>query len=164
MSFGGNTPIPTGTDWTGAVDGRLWTVTGDGLTIGVPPSPRAVLAGVFRTAAGAGVQVYDHPPETITPPAVVIRPADPYQAPATAGGYLSALWAFEVDIILTRNRADLSLDSLERAREQLCAVLPAGWRWVEFGELGEIDVGKKTYLKATLGVATIATEGMASYG
>lgn len=158
-----NITLPDGLTWDGET-GREWEVTGTGLTMDYPPSPRVTLATALLSAVGDGVQVYNSPPDVLVPPAIVIRPADPYQAPATASGGMSAAWAFDVDIVMGRNKSELSLAGLERAREVLTAALPDGWRWVEFGEIGEVEIGKKTYLKATLGVAVIATEGMASNG
>ena len=110
------------------------------------------------------MQVYPYPPEVPVPPCIVIRPADPYQAPYHAGGTTGAAWAFEVDILLRRHEAGAALRALERARELLSASLPAGWRWVEFGDIGEIVVAKKAYLKGTLAVAAALTEGLQTYG
>ena len=158
--------IPDATEWTGTVDGRDWTAMGGGLFSPYPASPRDFLADALRNEIGTdtGVQIYAYPPNVPVPPAIVIRPADPYQAPNHSAGTVASGWAFDVDIILTRNRADEALAAIERAREVICAALPAGWRWVEFGEIGEIEVAKKTYLKGTLGVAVSATEGLAQYG
>ena len=156
-----NASVPDATTWTGDT-GRTWESSGDSLTMDYPESPRVTLADALATAIGTdtGVQIYASPPNVPVPPAIVIRPADPYQAPNHAAGTQASAWAFDVDIILRRNKSDAALLALERAREVISAALPAGWRWVEFGEIGEIEIAKKTYLKGTLGVAVSATEGM----
>ena len=154
-----NAELPTGLTATGDEDGRTWTITGTAVTAAYPSSPRATLAAAFLEAVGDGVQVYDHPAEVVAPPCIVVRPADPYNAPTHAGRFSSA-WAFDVDVILARNKAGPSLDALERAREVLISALPAGWHWVEFGEIGNVEISGKQYLKGTLGVATVYTEGM----
>lgn len=135
-------------------------MTGFGWDGAYPTSPRATLAAAFETAFGDGVQIYKSPPDTLAPPCIVINPADPYQVPYTAAGSDASAWAFELDIVLRRNRSDLALDELERARELVCTALPSGWRWVDFGSIGEIVVGKKTFLKGTLAVAVPFTGGM----
>ena len=148
--------------WIGDTDGRTWTVNGTELKMDYPLSPRQTLTDALIAAIGTdtGVTIYASPPDVPVPPAIVITPADPYQAPYTASGAAGSAWAFELDIILRRNRSDQALDALERAREVICAALPAGWRWVKFGEVGEIIIAKKAYLKGTLGVAVATTEGM----
>jgi hypothetical protein len=153
--------IPDGQTWTGDT-GRTWEAAGTTLLIPYPSSPRNVLADALVAAIGTdtGVQVYASPPNTPAPPAIVIMPADPYQAPNHSAGSNAAAWAFDIDIILRRNKSEPALDALERAREVISAALPAGWRWVEFGEIGEIEISKKTYLKGTLGVAVSLTGGM----
>ena len=160
-----NATIPDGQTWTGDT-GRTWESAGTDLTISYPDSPRKVLADALVAAIGTdtGVQIYEYPPNVPVPPAIVIRPADPYQAPDHAGGTAASAWAFEIDIIISRNRSDAALDALERAREVITAALPAGWRWIEFGEVGELEVAKKVYLKGTLGVAVRLTEGLSQYG
>jgi hypothetical protein len=143
--------------WTGAVDGRPWTVHGESLSA-VTPTPRAVLASWLRDDLDAAVSIVDHPPQTVTAPAVVIRPADPYQAPYTAAGSAGAAWAFEVDIIVARPNPGLALELLERARVEVTEHLPPGYRWLDFGQIGELEVGKNTYLKGTLSVAMADAE------
>ena len=154
-----NATLPDGFEWIGDT-GRTWTVNGTALTMDYPESPRVGLAAAILATVGDGVQVHAFPPETLVPPAIVIRPADPYQAPATAGGVKTAAWAFDIDIILGRWKADKALDAMERAREAVTSALPAGYRWVEFGDIGQIEINKKSYLRATLGVAVINTEGL----
>ena len=80
--------------------------------------------------------------------------------PIHTSGALGAAWAVDVDIVVRYNDSDEGLAELERTRETVAAGLPAGWRWVEFGEIGEIVVAKKAYLKGTLGVAVAISEGM----
>jgi hypothetical protein len=120
---------------------------------------RETLAAVLEPALGDGWQVYEWPPSVIAPPAIVIQPADPYSAPYHATGITGAAWALDVDIVVRFNDSEEGLSELERIRETVSAALPPGWRWVEFGEIGEIVVAKKAYLKGTLGVA-VATEGV----
>ena len=153
--------VPAGTTWTGDT-GREWESAGASITVDYPPSPRVTLAAALTTAIGTedGVQIYASPPNTPVPPCIVITPADPYQAPYHTSGEKGSAWAFDVDIILRRNRSDAALDALERAREVVCGALPAGWRWIEFGEIGETEISKKAYLKGTLGIAVAYTEGM----
>ena len=153
-------PVPDGTTWNDDT-GREWEAAGT-LSMPAVDTPRVTLAAALVAAIGTdtGVQVYASPPEVPVPPAIVIRPADPYQAPYHASGTVGSAWAFDIDIIMRRNRSDAALDALERAREVVCAALPSGWRWIEFGDIGETEISKKRYLKGTLGVAVAYTEGM----
>lgn len=121
---------------------------------------RTTLGTALTAALGDGWQVYEWPPSVLAPPAVVLRPADPYSAPMHTTGALGAAWALDVDIVVRYNDTEQGLSELERIREDVCAALPAGWRWVEFGQVGEIDVANKAYLKGTLGVAVAISEGM----
>lgn len=156
-----NASLPDALTWEGDT-GRTWTLTGSDLTMDYPEGPRSELATAILTAVGDGVQVYSYPPEVPAPPAVVIKPADPYQTPMLAGGTDTAAYAYELDIIVGRNWAGGSnLDALERAREVVSAALPAGWRWVDFADIGEIIINKKSYLRGSLGVAVTRTEGLA---
>jgi len=152
-------PIPAGTTWDD-VTGRTWSVVGDGLLLGIPPSPRQVLQEWLQGVLRADVYVIDYPPEVVAPVAVVIRPADPYQAPYTASGAAGKAWAFEVDIVVGRNLPNLGLTRLELLQEQIVQNLPPGWRWLEFGGVGEIIVADKTYLKGTLGLAVASPGGL----
>lgn len=148
--------------WTDSVTGREWFIEGN-VGLEWPPSPRQILKDTLDVFFAPGVYVVDHPPETVIPPAIVIRPADPYQAPYTAHGVVGSAYAFEVDVIVSRNLPSEGLDDLERFRELICQNLPAGWRWLEFGGIGEITVAEKTYLKGTLGLAVPVVEGLDQY-
>ena len=125
-----------------------------------PTSPRVTLGAALETAMGIGWQIYTSPPKTVAPPAIVIRPADPYQAPYHASGSVGSAWAFDVDLIVRYNLTEEGLYDLEVARETVSDALPDGWRWIEFGDIGEIEIAKKVYLRGTLGVAVAFTEGM----
>jgi hypothetical protein len=121
------------------------------------PTPAADLAAAFTAVVDPSVSVVDHPTPNVVPPAVIIRPANPHQAPAVAAGVGAAAWAFEVDIIVAiRGAAALRL--LELGRQQLTAALPPGWRWTEFGQIGDIEIADKVYLRGVIGVATIQTD------
>lgn len=152
-------PLPDGFEFDDRVTGRTWTVAGSEMVLGWPPSPREVLRDAWLAVLGPD-RVLASPPELVAPPAAVIRPADPYQAPYTSSGAVGSAWAFDVDIIVSRNLVDQGLGQLERAREFLCDNLPPGWRWLEFGGIGEITVAEKTYLKGTLGLAVASPGGL----
>lgn len=118
----------------------------------------ATLAAALAAVLDPAVSVLEAPADTILPPAVVIRPADPYQTPVVAGTTISASFRYEVDLVLHRHDERLGLRLLEYGRDQLSAALPSGWWWVTFGNIGDLEVAGRTYLRATLTVATIQTE------
>ena len=115
----------------------------------------ATLAAALAAVLDPAVSTFDAPPETMLAPAVVIRPSDPYQAPATAAGPAAASYRFDIDLIVSRTDERLGLRLLEYGRDQISDALPAGWWWVTFGNIGELEVAGRLYLRGTLTVATI---------
>jgi len=104
------------------------------------------LAGVLRSAT-AGMSppptVYDRPPASFNPPAIVIGVADPvdYSTPAigvdTAGEWsitvaVGVEGAFTADELIRTMRAGLTLDPTLGGVVQLCrATGSRNWRWVQ---------------------------------
>jgi hypothetical protein len=123
-------------------------------------TPRRTLAKPIKEALGDGWQVYTSPPKTVTAPAVVIRPADPYQSPYHITGAKGALWKFDVDLIAHYRLTGEALTILEETLMAITPVLPNDWRWVEFGAIGELNVGNRSHLKGTLSIAAPLEEGM----
>ena len=121
-------------------------------------TPAQSLAAALAPVLDVAVSVLEAPSDVIVPPAVVIRPADPYQAPAMTGNTQGASYRYDVDLILHRQDERKGLRLLEYGRHQIAEALPSGWWWVTFGNIGNLEVAGKTYLRATLTVATILTD------
>lgn len=107
-----------------------------------------------------GIQVYGYPPDQVTPPAVVVTPGDPAQAPYTQAGPGSVFWGVEIKIVAKRAQPQYAMRSLFETRflvTQLLRTYTATTRWLSFGELTTIKIGDIDYLQGTL-TCTLITD------
>jgi hypothetical protein len=85
---------------------------------------REALAGVFNDA---GYQAYAYPPATVTPPAIVVLPDEPYIEIETIGsGGTRVLLRFELVIAVQPMDNPASLDNLEKMCVAVLQLLPQG--------------------------------------
>ena len=88
---------------------------------------RADLAELLRAALGGTVQVYDHPPAAVIPPALVLVPDEPYAELAAIGRDPVRLHlSFRLTAVVSPLDAPASLDRLERLLVAALAAMPGG--------------------------------------
>lgn len=86
---------------------------------------RAALKSALATVTA---NVYDHVPETVIPPSVVVVPGSPYIEINTIGkSALNAQLNFTLTICVAYHSNPASLDNLERLYFQILAALPANY-------------------------------------
>jgi hypothetical protein len=101
---------------------------------------RSALAAVL-TAAGLPAHAYV--PATVTVPAVILRPADPYMIPNRIGRGLRFAMALTCDVITPSLDNEAGLASAEALIESVLGALPDGWNAVRVGKPGVDDLGSQ---------------------
>lgn len=121
-------------------------------------NPPEDLAAYLDANLPDGVQVYGYAADLIVPPAVVITPGDPFQAPYTQGGPGSVAWGLAIKIVAKRTSPKYALRrlyELRRAVTDLLPDFPESARWLAFDELTTVDIGNIDYLQGTLTVVLV---------
>jgi hypothetical protein len=119
------------------------------------------LAAFLDAGLPNGIQVYGYPPEQVTPPAVVVTPGDPAQAPYTMAGPGSMIWGVEIKIVAKRAQPQYALRSLFEIRflvTQLLLTYDKTARWLSFSDVVTTKVGDIDYLQGTLTVTLITDD------
>lgn len=120
-------------------------------------SVRGALASAL---SGVAATTYDHVPEAVIPPAVVIIPDSPYLVPNLIN---KATTKVEVNLVISAvvayNSNPGALDNIEQLIISILAALPAGY------EVGNIErptvtqIGASTVLVSDIRVTTYYTQG-----
>ena len=117
---------------------------------------RAALASALSSTTAT---VYDHVPEAVIPPAVVIVPGSPYMTPNLINKSAIKLeLSFTITAIVAYNSNPGSLDNLEKLVLQILAALPSGY------VVGVVDrptitqVGASSMLVSDISVSTYYTQ------
>lgn len=123
----------------------------------IQSSVRGALASALSSVAAT---TYDHVPEAVIPPAVVIIPDSPYLVPNLIN---KATTKVEVNLIISAvvayNSNPGALDNIEQLIISILAALPAGY------EVGNIErptvtqIGASTVLVSDIRVTTYYTQG-----
>lgn len=122
---------------------------------------QADVRGALATAlSGVQATVYDHVPEAVIPPAVVLVPDSPYLVPNLIN---KATTKVEVNLVISAavayNSNPGALDNLEQLVISILAALPAGY------EVGNIErptvntIGVSKMLISDISVTTYYTQG-----
>ncbi len=92
-----------------------------------PVTLNSVRTALATAIAGAGYKVHRYPPATVTPPAVVIVPDDPYLSAEVigSGGNLWAV-AFELIVAVAALDNEAQLIQLENITVDVVRALPRG--------------------------------------
>lgn len=113
-----------------------------------------------RTALKTALQsvtanVYDHVPESVIPPAVVVVPNSPYIEINTIGkSALNAQINFTITIVVAYHSNAAALDNLERLYFQILAALPANYVVGVLEKPAVTQVGASELLVADFNVST----------
>lgn len=123
----------------------------------IQSSVRGALATALSSVAAT---TYDHVPEAVIPPAVVIIPDSPYLVPNLIN---KATTKVEVNLVISAvvayNSNPGALDNIEQLIISILTALPAGY------EVGNIErptvtqIGASTVLVSDIRVTTYYTEG-----
>jgi len=123
----------------------------------IQSSVRGALASAL---SGVAATTYDHVPEAVIPPAVVIIPDSPYLVPNLIN---KATTKVEVNLVISAvvayNSNPGALDNIEQLIISILAALPAGY------EVGNIErptvtqIGASTVLVSDIRVTTYYTQG-----
>lgn len=118
--------------------------------------PVATTRAALKTAlANATANVYDHVPESIIPPAIVIVAGSPYIEINTIGKTsLNAQLNFSITLIVAYHSNAAALDNLERLYFQVLAALPANYVVGVLEKPVITQVGASEMLTADFNVST----------
>lgn len=118
--------------------------------------PVADTRNALKTALqGVTANVYDHVPEAVIPPAVVVVPDSPYIEINTIGkATLNAQLNFALTICVAYHSNAASLDNLERLYFQILAALPANYVVGVLEKPSVTQVGASEMLVADFNVST----------
>lgn len=118
--------------------------------------PVATTRAALKTAlAAVTANVYDHVPESVIPPAVVVVPNSPYIEINTIGKTnLNAQLNFSITLIVAYHSNPAALDNLERLYFQVLAALPANYVVGVLEKPVITQVGASEMLTADFNVST----------
>ena len=89
-----------------------------------------VRAALQTSLAAVAANVYDHVPEALIPPAIVIVPDNPYLEPTSLGGATKRIQCnFLVTLCVAYNSNPGSLDNLEQLAISTMNALPSGYTY-----------------------------------
>ena len=124
-------------------------------------NPPEDLAAYLDANLPDGVQLYGYAADLIAPPAVVITPGDPFQAPYTQGGPGSVAWGLELKLVAKRASPKYALRALYELRAQVTALFPAYTpmvRWLAFDTVSTVQIGDVDYLQGTLTTVLVTAD------
>jgi hypothetical protein len=116
--------------------------------------------GPLATAlAGVSANVFDHVPESVPVPAVVIVPDSPYMEFDTIGnGTFRAKINFTISCCVAYNSNPASLDNLEQLITSVVTAIPNGYEVITVQRPTVTQVGASNLLVADIGVSTHFTQ------
>ena len=124
----------------------------------IQSSVRGALASALQSSVTA--TCYDHVPEAVIPPAVVIIPNSPYLTPNIIN---KSTVKVQVDLIVSAvvayNSNPGSLDNLEQLIISILAALPAGYEVGTIQRPTVTQIGASTVLVSDISVTTYYTQG-----
>ena len=126
----------------------------------MPTTISADVRGALATAlSGVAANVYNHVPETVIPPSVVIVPDSPYLEFDTIGkSSFHCNVNLVISCIVAYNSNPASLDNLEQLVISVVQAIPAGWD-VQVVEMPKVtDIGASTMLASDIRVSKHYTQ------
>lgn len=124
-------------------------------------SARTDLVDILETAFASTANVYESPADIVATPAVVVVPADPYQAPASFSGTagFSIRWSFDIVLAVPRATVSDGLTVLESLASDLRAALRgSSFRYLETRGLETITVADTEYFGLRVAVEIISND------
>lgn len=117
---------------------------------------RATLVTALQSVTAT---VYDHVPEAIIPPAVVLIPDSPYLEPTLID---RSNMSFKINLVIScavaYNSNPASLDNLEQLIMSVLALIPVGYELSSIQRPTVTQVGASTLLISDISVSTYYTE------
>lgn len=117
---------------------------------------RATLVTALQSVTAT---VYDHVPEAIIPPAVVLIPDSPYLEPTLID---RSNMSFKINLVIScavaYNSNPASLDNLEQLIMSVLALIPIGYELSSIQRPTVTQVGASTLLISDISVSTYYTE------
>jgi hypothetical protein len=126
----------------------------------MPTTISADVRGALATAlAGVAANVYNHVPEAIIPPAVVVVPDAPYLEFDTIGkSSFHCNVNLTVSCIVAYNSNPASLDNLEQLIVSVVQAIPAGWDIAVVERPTVTEIGASTMLVSDIRVSKHYTQ------
>jgi hypothetical protein len=126
----------------------------------MPTTIAADIRGVLATAlSGVAANVYNHVPEAVIPPSVVIVPDAPYLEFDTIG---KSSFHCNVNLIIScivaYNSNPAALDNLEQLLVSVVQAIPAGWDVQQVERPTVTEIGASTMLAADIRVSKHYTQ------
>jgi len=126
----------------------------------MPTTISADVRGALATAlAGVAANVYNHVPEAIIPPAVVLVPDAPYLEFDTIGKTsFHCKVNLTISCIVAYNSNPASLDNLEQLIISVVQAIPAGWEVDVVERPAVTEIGASTMLVSDIRVSKHYTQ------
>jgi len=126
----------------------------------MPTTISADVRGALATAlSGVTANVYNHVPEAVIPPAVVLVPDSPYLEFDTIGkSSFHCNVNLTISCIVAYNSNPASLDNLEQLIISVVQAIPAGWDVSVVERPAVTDIGASTMLVSDIRVSKHYTQ------
>lgn len=126
----------------------------------MPTTISADVRGALATAlAGVAANVYNHVPEAIIPPAIVLVPDAPYLEFDTIGKTsFHCKVNLTISCIVAYNSNPASLDNLEQLIISVVQAIPAGWEVDVVERPAVTEIGASTMLVSDIRVSKHYTQ------
>lgn len=126
----------------------------------MPSSIQDNVRGVLKTAfAALNANTYDHVPEAVIPPAIVVIPDSPYlEMELINKATLKCRVNLTVTCIVAYNSNPAALDNLEKLVISAIQAIPAGWMVDTADQPKVTEIGASPMLACDIRVSTYYTQ------
>lgn len=126
----------------------------------MPSSIQADVRGALKTAfASLNANTYDHVPEAVIPPAVVVIPNAPYlEMELINKATLKCRVNLTITCIVAYNSNPAALDNLEKLIISTIQAIPGGWEVDSASQPKVIEIGASPMLSSDIQVSTYYTQ------
>lgn len=107
-------------------------------------------ADLKTTLQALGYIVYSAPVETMTPPCVILVPAEPYATIVTIGSNPKMVLSFQVTLCVALNDNQAALTNLDAMIANVSENLPTGIRVGDFAQPKKVQVGPNDLLSTDI--------------
>jgi hypothetical protein len=107
-------------------------------------------AALKTTLEALGYIVYSAPLENMTPPCLILVPANPYATIATVGATPKMILSFDVTLCVALNDNQAGLTNLDAMIANVSENLPTGIRVGNFSKPGPVTVGPNELLSTDI--------------
>lgn len=126
----------------------------------MPNSIQADVRGALKTAfAALNANTYDHVPEAVIPPAIVVVPDNPYlEMELINSSSLKCRVNLTITCIVAYNSNPAALDNLEKLVISTIQAIPLGWMVDTAGQPRVSEIGASPMLTSDIQVSTYYTQ------